>query len=125
MASGAVSGATAGVTSISYQLGNGCYSTRDIAVTSPASRAALSSGQESNQLFSVSPNPSNGVLTILASVEGIFNVYTVDGRKVAEYVVSANSTLITLPLELRTGIYMCRFDGRDGSREVVRLLIER
>ena len=55
---------------------------------------------------------------------GTFTVYTIDGKEVAQYTVSASVNMVTLPSNLAAGIYMSRFMGADGTSTVVRLVYE-
>ncbi len=121
-ASGVVTGIDPGVSTIVYKLGTGCTSSRGITVV------AARSGQmevENASLFTVAPNPSSGQLTVNSSVGGVFTLYTIDGKKVEEYLVALPVTTVVLPGNLANGIYMCRFNGSDGSLQVVRLVFER
>jgi hypothetical protein len=43
---------------------------------------------------------------------------------VARYEVTNAETQITLPPTLARGVYMCRFNGNDGSTVMVRLVVE-
>jgi hypothetical protein len=79
---------------------------------------------ESSTKFSVYPNPTSGALTIEAPVTGVFTVYTIDGRQVQQYTITEATTKVALPNNLASGIYMCRFNGDDGSTTMVRLVYE-
>jgi len=70
------------------------------------------------------PNPTNGTVMIDALAAGTFSVYTMDGRFVAQYPVTMTQTKVILPAGLTAGIYLCRFEGNDGSTAMVRLVYE-
>jgi trimeric autotransporter adhesin len=122
---GVVTGNSVAATTITYTLpATGCFGTRGVNVL--AARAGSPSGViESAGLLKVYPNPTSGTLTIDAPEAGTFTVYTIDGKEVAQYTVSASVNMVTLPSSLAAGIYMCRFVGADGASAIVRLVYER
>lgn len=124
---GLVTGVSLGATSMSYTIGAGCSGVRTITVVVPRpGMYGATGGEESSaQLLKVYPNPTSGTLTVEAPVAGRFNVYTIDGREVAQYAVTASANMVTLPSNLTAGIYMCRFVGADGTSAIVRLVYER
>ncbi len=63
-------------------------------------------------------------MTVEAPVAGTFTLYTIDGKQVASCELAAATTSVSLPRDLAAGIYMCRFNGTDGSTAVVRLVYE-
>jgi hypothetical protein len=79
---------------------------------------------EEGSVFSVYPNPTTGSLTIKGTVTGVFTIYTIDGKQVAQYSVNSATTSLSLQSNLAAGIYMCRFTGDDGSTQTVRLIYE-
>ncbi|MCF8450250.1 MAG: Ig-like domain-containing protein, partial [Taibaiella sp.] len=121
-ASGSVTGVDVGVTTITYQLSTGCFVTRGITVVT--ARPELEGITVSESVFTLYPNPTSGILNINAPIGGVFNVYTLDGKVVAQYQVQASTTAVTLPLNLASGIYLARFIGLDGSTAIVRLVYE-
>lgn len=80
--------------------------------------------QGRNDIFSTYPNPSTGTLTIDAPVPGTFSIFTIDSKLVAGYTITEATTTITLPTNMTPGIYMCCFNGDDGSTTAVRLIYE-
>jgi hypothetical protein len=75
-----------------------------------------------NTAFSVSPNPTTGVLTLKSEVSGDAALYTIDGRELVKYSVISGSNTISLPSDMAAGVYMLRFKGADGSTQVTRLV---
>jgi uncharacterized protein YjdB/sugar lactone lactonase YvrE len=122
---GIVTGVSDGVATIRYTLGNGCFSARDISVVTPASKGIADETATGNSLFAVYPNPTAGSLTINSSVHGLFSVFTIDGRMVGQFPIDAEITAISLPYDLASGIYMCRFAGIDGSSKMVRIVLNK
>jgi trimeric autotransporter adhesin len=118
-------GVSAGTTTVTYTIpATGCFSTTTVNVVSarPGQETTISGGQKS---FSIFPNPSQGVLNVETSVSGTFAVFTIDGRQVASYEITETATTLSLPNDLASGMYMCKFTGGDGSTEMVRLVYER
>ncbi|MBX2906592.1 MAG: Ig-like domain-containing protein [Taibaiella sp.] len=120
-ADGIVNGVSTGSSYIVYTIANGCYAYKLITVT--ASKPGGNGYFESDRklILSVFPNPTNGALTIEAPAKGIFVVYALDGKKVAEYTVTSAVTNIVLPKELAAGAYMCRFNQEDGESTIIKL----
>jgi hypothetical protein len=122
---GAVTGVGGGVTTLSYTTAPSC--TRTLNVTVAACRGANTTdvtniaGEVGISLY---PNPTTGSFTLNAYEAGTLNVYSVEGREVARYEVTNAETQITLPPTLARGVYMCRFNGNDGSTVMVRLVVE-
>jgi uncharacterized protein YjdB len=121
-----VQGIGAGVTVLSYSNAPSC--TRTLTVTVAACRGAnetTSVDEISNGVaMSLYPNPTTGSFTVSAHASGILSVYTMEGKEVAKQEIAKGETQITLPNELAKGIYMCRFNGEDGSTVMVRLIVE-
>jgi uncharacterized protein YjdB len=123
---GIVTGVNEGTTTIMYQLMNGCYSTTEISVTTPAGRqSAAAAQQHGSRLFSIAPNPTSGILTITANVTGVLAVYSMDGRMVSETLISGTAAQVVLPSHLANGMYICKFTGNDGRSDMVRLVYEK
>ncbi len=72
--------------------------------------------------FSVYPNPTSGTLTVETQVSGVFTIYTIDGKQVQQYTITELLATLILPGNLASGIYMCRFNGDDGSTAIIRLV---
>jgi hypothetical protein len=117
---GDLTGVAAGTATITYRVSAGCYRTRTQTMT--YTRPEVLAGGIA--VFSLYPNPTSGSLTVEASVKGLLTIYTVDGREVAQYAVAETATTVKLPDNLATGVYMCRFNGADGSTEIVRLVFQ-
>jgi hypothetical protein len=92
-----------------------------------ACRGANTTGVDNldgNVSVSLYPNPTTGTFTVEAHDAGTLSVYTLDGRELTKYEVNKGETSLTLPANLATGIYMCRYNGNDGSTVMVRLIVE-
>ncbi len=121
-----VTALTAGTANITYTVTNGC-GTRfsKLGLSSVVSREGTqATGTVGTTAFAAHPNPTSGELTVNAPVTGIFTVYTIDGREVSKYEINEATVKIMLPSNLASGVYMCRFNGIDGSTTVVRLVYE-
>lgn len=118
---GIVAGVSTGSSVISYTLSSGCFKTRTITVT--ASRPGSSAYFETDRkiILSIFPNPTNGALTIEAPARGVFAIFSLDGKKVAEYQVTSEVTNLVLPNGMAAGAYMCRFDQEDGESTIIKL----
>jgi trimeric autotransporter adhesin len=121
---GIVTGVSPGAATISYTLPTGCLRTGTITVVSLRPGANNNGTVNIGAELKVYPNPTSGMLSIEAPVNGTFKVYTIDGKEVATYQVTASVNMVNLPSELATGIYMCRFNGADGTSAIVRLVYE-
>jgi uncharacterized protein YjdB len=122
---GAVTGVGGGVTTLTYTNAPSC--TRTQAVTVAACRGANTTGVgniENSIAVSLFPNPTTGTFTVSAHTQGMLTVYTLDGKEVSKYEISKGETLMALPNELARGIYMCRYNGEDGSAVMIRLVVE-
>ncbi len=119
-----LTGVSAGTVVITYTNTNSCGSsfvTRIFNIVTPRPGASVFG---SDAPFSVYPNPTSGLIKIEAPVSGVFTVYSIDSREVARYTITDATTSLTLPDHLASGIYMCRFNGNDGSTVMVRLVYE-
>jgi len=119
---GIVTGVATGTTIITYTAPTGCIKTATFTVTAsrPGGYVYFSSSDR-KIIFSVFPNPTNGTFTIEAPAKGIFSIYAIDGKKIIDYEVNAETTTVTLPKDLAAGAYMCRFNQEDGEATIVRL----
>ncbi len=123
--SGLAGGIAAGTATISYRLATGCYTTREVTVNATAGRPGASSPREITKAkISVYPNPTSGALTIEAPVKGSLTVFGLDGKQVAYYDLPAQVSSVSLPAQLVTGSYLCRFNGVDGCVETVRMVYQ-
>jgi hypothetical protein len=119
-----VTGVATGAAYISYTVTNGVcnkYATKYITVA--ASRSSFDD-IPADGVLRVFPNPTAGMLTVESEAEGVFAVYTMEGKELVKYTVNKGATMISLPAGLAAGLYMCRFSGSDGSGAVVRLVYE-
>jgi uncharacterized protein YjdB len=124
---GVVGGVSVGGTTITYTNSagfGGCFRTRPMTVTLTRPGGPVVGETSQAGVLKVFPNPTSGSLTIDAPVAGTFTVYTIDGKEVAQYAVTASANMVTLPSNLAAGIYMSRFMGSDGTSTVVRLVYE-
>ncbi|MCF8450813.1 MAG: T9SS type A sorting domain-containing protein, partial [Taibaiella sp.] len=123
---GVVTGVSLGVANIGYTMPSGCATVRDIAVTAsrPGMSGTAGADNVTHGVVKVYPNPTSGSVTIDAPVAGTFIVYTIEGKEAAQYTVIASAIMVSLPSDLASGIYMCRFIGADGTSAIVRLVYE-
>jgi hypothetical protein len=124
LASGVVTSAGVGVTTITYTIpATGCFRTRVQTVVAGRPMAGTATGSDAAGTTRIFPTPTTGMLTVEATVSGNFRVMTIDGRTVAQYPINAASTTINLPTDLAAGIYMCRFEGADGVVETLKVVL--
>jgi trimeric autotransporter adhesin len=124
---GYVYGVSAGSTTITYRItSTGCFVTHPISIYSTGARPTIKTSTDNQaSAFSVFPNPTSGALSITADVDGEFTLFTLDGKMVQLYPVTAGNNSVSLPNNLASGVYMCRFNGNDGSMNMVRLVVEK
>ncbi|MES2703283.1 MAG: Ig-like domain-containing protein [Bacteroidota bacterium] len=122
---GVVTGASGGSATISYSVSNpGCTVRAMKAISVMLSRAPGAVAQVAGNL-QLYPNPTTGTFTIDAPEAGVLNIYTLDGKEVGKYPVARGATMITLPNELASGVYMGRYTGESINTTVVRLVYDR
>jgi hypothetical protein len=122
---GVVTGVGSGATTLSYIVAPSCM--RTLNITGAACRDANTTGigdAANNVAVSLYPNPTSGMFTITAHEAGSVHLYTLDGRELTKFNVNKGETPLALPNNLATGIYMCRYNGNDGSAVMVRLVYE-
>jgi uncharacterized protein YjdB len=124
-ATGIVTGNSIAATTITYTLSTGCFSSRGITVVVAKPGESVTEASEVNNVLSIFPNPTSGIITINAPVAGKFVLFSIEGRQVAEYLVNSGSNTVSMPAEIANGIYMCRFVGDDNSSAIVRLVYEK
>lgn len=118
--SGIMNGIAAGNAIITYRVtATQCYVTGNATVTSPGGRSATLGDAVKVLIY---PNPTNGRLSIETATEGVFTIYTLDGKQLEQYKTEAPATHINLPGNLAAGVYMCRFEGTDGNTQIVRIV---
>jgi uncharacterized protein YjdB len=123
--SGVVTGVGGAAVTISYTVASGvCTISATRVITITASRSATIAGAEDNNVLNVYPNPTSGSFAVQTSVAGVFSIYTLEGKEVQQHVVAPGINSLSLPNGLAAGIYMCRFNGEDGSAVMVRLVYE-
>ena len=93
-------------------------------VTVTSNRPGISASGETITGIKVYPNPTTGVFTVESSENGIFTIYTLEGRQVQSMNVSNGVNTFDLRKGLAAGVYMCRFNGTDGGISMVRLVYE-
>lgn len=123
-ATGIVTGNSVGATTISYTLSTGCRTVRSVNVLAVRPFIPTDNGSAETGWLKVYPNPTAGILFVEAPVDGIFSVYTIDGRYMADYPVTTSVTKLSLPLHMPAGVYLCRFNAPDGTTAIVRLVYE-
>jgi hypothetical protein len=112
-----------GNTTISYTFaGTGCGVARQVTVNATGTRFAATSTDNAEIDLKVFPSPTNGILTVESPVNGSLSVFTIDGKSVGTYNINSTSVTINLPESIASGIYMCRFEGEDGSTKIFRIL---
>lgn len=118
--SGMAMGVNTGTTVITYRVAaTQCYSTAMLTVGGPVAKQAGALGESRIVIY---PNPTSVMLTIEAGAEGSFTLYTLDGKQLEQYHTQAPATTIQMPGNLAAGVYMCRFEGVDGSSQLVRIV---
>lgn len=119
---GVLSGVSAGIATITYRVSaTSCYVTSTATIA--ASRQALPTvAGESGSGILIYPNPSAGRLVVEAAVNGVFTLYTIDGKQVQQYRTEAPQTSVQLPATLAAGVYTCYYEGVDGSTQIVRIV---
>jgi uncharacterized protein YjdB len=123
---GYVLGVSTGSATITYTVpSTGCYAAHTISVYSTSSRPENTDIQAPSSIFSVFPNPTSASLNVTSETDGEFTIYTLDGKMMRRYQLATGTTAISLPNEIAQGIYMGRFNGRDGSAGWVRLVVEK
>ncbi|MBX2907560.1 MAG: Ig-like domain-containing protein [Taibaiella sp.] len=116
---GVVAGIAPGSAIISYTAA-GCLNTKSITVTGASARPTIG-GEVETVLFSIFPNPSHGSLSVSAPVDGVFAIFTVDGKLITNSELTEGVTAIQLPAIMAPGTYVCRFTGSDGTTRMVTL----
>jgi hypothetical protein len=118
-ASANVAAVATGVADLYYTLPNGCSRSKTVSIVGAKSADLTETTGVAE--FKLYPNPTSGTITIESSYAGSFTVYTFDGKKVSDYQFSANSSSVTLPAGLATGMYICQFVFENNSTKTVKL----
>jgi hypothetical protein len=120
---GAVSGLTAGTTTISYTISaTGCA--RSVVVTVDPCSRPMGNETTTTSAFELYPNPTTGSFTVITESAGTLQVFTLDGREVAQYPISNGINNLALSKEMASGVYMCRYNTSDGNTVIIRLVLE-
>jgi len=121
-ASGMLTGVSAGVVNISYTINTtGCYTTRLFTVNPvPFAREFATSDVQSN-VFRMYPNPASSDVTIFVDVPGKMEIFTLEGKLVESMILKPGYTEFHMPLDLASGMYLCRFVDESRNIKYVRL----
>jgi uncharacterized protein YjdB len=123
---GIVGGVSTGPVTISYTVpSTGCYATYPITVVPLGGKPGRSTQDIQSNACSISPNPASVSLNVTAETDGVLILHTIDGKMIQQYQITAGNTNISLPDNLASGIYICRFNGIDGSTKMVRLFVDK
>ena len=123
---------SSGSSVISYLVTNGmgCTTTQTLNIMVSPGGAREGSGAEGSAIVNepgkevlLYPNPTNGgTINIKADIGGDFYLYSLDGRVLGGYKISAGITNVTLPSDLAAGIYMGRYAGDDGHTTLFKIV---
>jgi len=122
--SGLINGISAGASTITYTGTNGCYRTANLSVTAPKPGAPITTTTENEVEFKLYPNPTNGTFTVETPVNGVFAIYSFDGKAVNEIAISDKTTTVSLPNTLAAGVYICQFRMEDGTSKTAKLVYQ-
>ena len=67
--------------------------------------------------LSVYPNPSTGIVNFTAQQEGLFSLFTSDGKLIQENTISG-----TVSLSLASGMYLARFNTGD-KQQLIKIIV--
>ncbi|MES2703357.1 MAG: FG-GAP-like repeat-containing protein [Bacteroidota bacterium] len=118
---GIVSGVSAGTANITYSLATGCYATQAVTVEACSRPGGSSIDQPAFNSMQLYPNPTTGAFNVVSEGAGTIYLYTMDGKELAKYIVTAGINSFSLPPGIAAGVYMCRYAGSDGATMIVRL----
>ena len=74
--------------------------------------------------FEVYPNPTKGMITVKTECVGKVSFYSQKGKDKGSCLVNEGTNIIYLQSVLNPGVYICRFDGVNGSASEVRVVYE-
>ena len=77
--------------------------------------------EQSASAMEVYPNPSTGMLTVKTPCAGRLYFYNQRGKEKASCIVSEGDNPIYLQQVLFPGIYLCKFEGVNGSTAEVKV----
>jgi uncharacterized protein YjdB len=120
---GLVTGVSPGYATIYYSAANSCgIATASHGISVTGARPGYNDKVTDDNLFSVYPNPTSGILTILSGTPGTATIFTIDGRTIKQFAVGIEPCLLSLPEGIASGIYLLKFNGNNGSNNIVRLV---
>jgi uncharacterized protein YjdB len=123
LSTGLVTGINTGTANITYTKAVGCISVTQVTVSSCSARPELTDESDSYaNIFTVAPNPTTGAINITTDLPGTISVFSIDGKQIVQSEVKQGTNSITLPSDIKTGIYLLRFVGSDGVIKSVRLV---
>jgi hypothetical protein len=100
----------------------GCFAVKTITVTTPRPGGNIAAnGAAVMELY---PNPTTGIINVNVNVAGTLVIYSLEGKQMAQYQIQSGVTSMNIPLNVAAGMYICRFNGDDGSSAMVRLIYD-
>ena len=75
-------------------------------------------------IFEAYPNPTKGMITIKTECVGKVSFYSQKGKEKGNCLVNEGTNIIYLQNVLIPGVYICRFEGVNGSVAEVRVVYE-
>ena len=75
-------------------------------------------------IFEAYPNPTKGMITIKTECVGKISFYSQKGKEKGNCLVNEGANIIYLQNVLTPGVYICRFEGVNGSVAEVRVVYE-
>ncbi len=129
-ASGIGTGINVGITTLSYHLSTGCYVTKEMVVnvaTSGKSAVIANSAlyPRPKELFTMFPNPTNGILTITANNPGSLKIYALDSKQLLHVPILEGLNSVMLPGDIVPGTYIASFLDVGGRSEQIPLVVFR
>jgi hypothetical protein len=124
---GKVTGLAAGMDTVIYSVSNAwcgvqtTYPVQVIALGLCPSLMVMAVGADA---FKVWPNPAEGNITVSCGEGGELSVVDITGRCVGAYKMRQGDNNITLAEGVSGGVYLVVFNGDNGVRETVRLVVE-
>jgi hypothetical protein len=124
---GKVTGLAAGIDTVIYSVSNawcGAQTTYPVKVIAVGLCPSLGVVGVGIAKFKVWPNPADGNITVSCGQGGVLKVIDAVGRSVGEYKMRQGNNNITLAAGVNDGIFLVVFNGDNGMRETVRLVVE-
>ncbi|MGZ5281741.1 MAG: FG-GAP-like repeat-containing protein [Bacteroidia bacterium] len=88
---------------------------------------AISTGLKesaSSIFFHIYPNPAVNSCVVKTEETGILYLFSMEGKEMARYIISDKTTLLNLPAELTSGIYISKFTGQRGLSFMSKLAVK-